>query len=167
MNKPLRFILQFLNYSLFMALVWYFSISPVYHQLDEDQAMITFTLGHVGKHVTPCVKTSQEELLKLPPNMRKPMSCTRERSPIVMKIQLDDMVIFEKVGLPKGLYKDQGIDVYQNIRVPAGSHRLLAWLNDDVNVEGPIYKYEQDITLKPEQHLVIEFQSDAHKFTIY
>ena len=167
MNKPLRLLLQVFNYSVFMALVWYFSLYPPYQQLQENQAMVTITLGHVGRHITPCIKASQEELMKLPPNMRKPMDCPRERSPVTVRIQLDDHVIFDKIAPPKGLYKDQGIDIYQNVRVPAGQHRLIAWLNDDVNVQGPIYSYEKDITIRPEQHLVIEFKSDTHEFLLY
>jgi len=84
MKKFIRYPLQIFNYALFMGLVGYFSLYPSYHHLDENQAMITFTLGHVGKHVRACVKYSQEDLLKLPPNMRKPMDCPRERSPIIM-----------------------------------------------------------------------------------
>ena len=166
MIKLYRIPLQILNYSVFMGLVWYFSLYPEYHQLEANQAMITFTLGHVGKHVDECRRLTQEELLKLPPNMRKPMDCTRERSPITMEVQVDGKTVFHKTAPPTGLFKDQGIDVYENIKVPAGTHRLLVWLNDDVNVKGPIYKLEQDITLSPEQHLIIEFDSGAGRFRI-
>ncbi len=167
MNKFfLRIPLQIFNYSLFMGLVWYFSLYPTYHQLDKDQSLITFTLGHVGKHVDECRRLTQEELLKLAPNMRKPMECSRERSSITMELQMDGEVIFNKTAMPLGLFKDQGIDIYHNIKVPAGKHRLLAWLNDDVNVDGPIYKLEQDVDLKPEQHVIVEFISGAGQFTI-
>ena len=84
MNKSFQYLLQIFNYSIFMALIWYFSLSPAYHQLEENQAMITLTMSHVGKHVRECKKISQQELMKLPPNMRKPMDCPRERSPIII-----------------------------------------------------------------------------------
>ncbi len=166
MHKFLKIVLQIFNYSLFMGVVWYFSLYPAYHQLDENQAMITFTLGHVGKHVQECRRMTQEELLKLAPNMRKPMDCTRERSPITMELQMDGKVIYNKIAPPLGLFKDQGIDIYQNIKVPAGKHHLLVWINDDVKVKGPTYRLEQDISLKPEQHMIIEFNSSAGKFII-
>jgi len=166
MNKIYRYPLQVINYSIFMGLVWYFSILPPYHQLEENQALITFTMSHVGKHVTECKKMSYEELMKLPPNMRKPMDCPRERSPVVMELQLNDEVIFSHTAQPLGLYKDQGIDIYQNIKVSAGKHRIKAMLNDDVKVEGPIYQHEDDIHIKPEQHLIIQFDSGEGGFTI-
>jgi hypothetical protein len=95
------------------------------------------------------------------------MDCPRERSPIIMELMLDGKVIFSKTAKPLGLYKDQGIDVYENIRAPAGKHKLTAWLNDDIKVEGPIYKHEQDIMLVPEQHLVIEFRSEIGGFNVF
>ena len=167
MNKPLRYLLQAFNYTIFMALIWYFSLYPAYHYLEEDQAMITFTVSHTGKHIRECIKFSQQELLKLPPNMRKPMDCPRERSPVIMELKLDDKVIYSKVAAPRGLYSDQGIDVYQNIRVPAGNHRLTAWLNDDVKVEGPIYRLEQDISIAAEQHMTVEFKPAISSFDVY
>lgn len=167
MNHIMRYPLQALNYAVFMGLVWYFSILPPYNQLEPDQAMITFTMSHVGKHVTECKKMSYEELMKLPPNMRKPMDCPRERSPIIMELKLDDKVVYSKTANPVGLYKDQGIDVYENIRVPAGKHRLIVWMNDDVKVEGPTYRKEQEVEIKPEQHMIVQFESKFNNFTIH
>ena len=166
MNKFYQIPLQILNYTAFMALVWYLSIMPPYHQLDENQALITFTLGHVGKHVEECKKMTQEELLKLAPNMRKPMDCSRERSAITMEMRLDEKVLYSKIAQPNGLYKDQGIDVYKSIKVSAGSHNLSVWLNDDLNIDGPIYKHTQLVDLKPEQHLIVQFISDTGTFKI-
>jgi len=128
--------------------------------------MITFTLGHVGKRVEPCRRLSQEELMKLAPNMRRPMECARERSPITMQLQMDGEVIYNKTASPLGLYKDQGIDIYQNIKVTAGKHHLLVWINDDVNVDGPTYQREQDVIIKPEQHLIVEFKPATGSFAI-
>ena len=166
MNKFYRIPLQILNYAAFMGLVWYLSIMPPYHQLDEGQAMMTLTLSHVGKHVDECKKLTQEELLKLPPNMRKPMDCSRERSTITMEMRLDDKVVYNQASPPHGLYKDQGVDVYKSIKVPAGTHKLQVWLNDDVNIEGPIYKHMQTVTLEPSQHLIVQFIPDTGSFKI-
>jgi hypothetical protein len=43
---------------------------------------------------------------------------------------------------------------------------MQTWLNDDVKVEGPIYQREQDIVIKPEQHLIIQFDSGEGGFTV-
>ncbi|MBT7411044.1 MAG: hypothetical protein HN826_15200 [Methylococcales bacterium] len=166
MKKIIQYPLQILNYSVFMGIVWFFSIHPSYHQLDKNQAMITFTMSHIGKHVTKCKKISYKELMKLPPNMRKPMDCPRERSPVEIELMLDSKVVYSRVVQPVGLFKDQGVDIYENIRVSAGKHRFKVWINDDVNVKGPIYRHEQDLTIRPEQHLVIQFKSKENIFSV-
>jgi len=84
-----------------------------------------------------------------------------------MELKLEDKVVFSKVAPPHGLYSNQGIDIYQNIKIPAGNQRLTAWLNDDVKVEGPIYKLEQDVSLPPERHLFVEFKPALASFDVY
>ena len=71
-NKALRYLLQAINYTVFMALIWYFATSPSIRILEEDEAMITIAFAHAGESREPCRRLSQEELAKLPPNMRKP-----------------------------------------------------------------------------------------------
>ncbi len=149
-----------------MGLVWYFSILPPYHQLEDNQALITFTMSHIGKHIVECKKVSYEELMKLPPNMRKPMDCPRERSPVVMELKLNGEVYFSHTAEPLGLYSDQGIDIYKNLKVPAGKHNIQVWLNDDVKVEGPIYELQKEVMISPEQHLIVQFEPGKNGFTI-
>ena len=82
MPSPKRLLLQIVNYSIFMALIWYFSFSPSYVRLTPDQSMITLALSHAGKPVEECRRKSPEELAKLAPNMRVLEECPRERSPV-------------------------------------------------------------------------------------
>ncbi len=161
-----RLALQILNYTLFMVLVWYLSIKPPYRQLGEDQAVVTLAFGHTGKLVEECRKMSQEELLKLPPNMRKPMECPRERSPITVELSIDGESMIREVHEAPGLYNDQGIDVYRSIKVPAGHHGLTVWMIDDVHTQAPIYQLSQSIDLKPSQHLVVDFDAAAGVFAV-
>jgi hypothetical protein len=53
-----------------------------YRHLASDQALIKLSFTRVGKPVGDCRKLSAEELAKLPPNMRAPTVCPRERSPV-------------------------------------------------------------------------------------
>ncbi len=166
MNKmAIRIILQMLNYFIFMALVWYFSIAPPYHQLEDNQAVITLTMAHESVRVEECTKRSHEELAKLPPNMRIPMDCPRERSPITVELLLDDKPIVKKLVKAPGLYEDQAVNIYHSVKVNSGDHNLVVWMNDDVNREGYTYRHEQKLTLQPEQLLVVEFDNGAKKFT--
>jgi len=166
MNKVLRYGLQAFNYILFMVVVWYFSIKPPYHQLEEDQAVITLSFTHATKIREACRKLSQKELMKLAPNMRLPTSCPRERSPLNIELYLDEALLTKNVLEPLGFHKDQGVSLFKSIKVKAGEHVLRVWMNDDVNVDGPTYEYKENINLKPEQRLLLDFDSGKKEFFV-
>ncbi|MCW8962861.1 MAG: hypothetical protein OQL16_03615 [Gammaproteobacteria bacterium] len=166
MNKVLRYTLQVFNYTLFMAIVWYFSIQPPYRQLEEGQAVVTLSFSHAAELREACRRMSQEELLKLPPNMRLPTSCPRERSPVTVELFLDKKLMTRQVVEAPGLHQDQGIDMFHRIKVPAGDHKLRVSMNDDVKVEGPTYRFEKDITLQPEEQVLVDFNANSGGFYI-
>ena len=166
MNKVRRYALQVLNYTFFMVIVWYFSTKPAYHQLEENQAVVTLAFAHAAKLRKECRVRTQEELNKLAPNMRLPTECPRERSPVTIAIFLDDSLIMKRVIEAPGLHQDQGIDVFHRIKVPAGSHRLQVVMNDDVKVTGPTYRYSESVTLLPEQQLLVNFHAESGGFFI-
>jgi len=166
MSRVLRYPLQALNYSLFMLLVWYFSAAPPYTRLQPDQAVITLAFAHAGERLEKCHKLSQEELSRLAPNMRAPMDCPRERSPVTVKLLLDGKLFLEEVARAPGLYHDLGVDIYRSAKVPVGTHTLDVQMDDNVRVEGPTYTHQQTVTLKPAQLLVVDFNSETGSFII-
>jgi hypothetical protein len=166
MHEFLRYPLQVLNYAVFMLVVWYFSAAPSYTQLQPDQAVVTVAFSHAGKRLEECRQLSQEELAKLPPNMRAPMDCPRERSPVTVQLLLDGELLIDEVAKAPGLYNDLGIDVYRSAKVPVGEHALAVKMNDNARVEGPTHTHEQTVTLDPAQLLVIDFNSDTGSFIV-
>jgi len=164
--EAFRYPLQAVNYGVFMLLVWYFSAAPAYVHLTPDQAVVTMAFSHAGAHIEECHTLSPEELARLPPNMRAPVDCPRERSPVTVELLLDGKRIIEKVFNPPGLYNDLGIDVYLSAKVPAGKHRLTVGMNDNVHVQGFTHTDEQTVDLKPAQLLVVNFNSDTGQFFI-
>ena len=164
MNKILRYGLQAFNYALFIAVVWYFSVNPAYHQLEDNQAVITLSFTHATKLREACRKLSQQELMKLAPNMRLPTTCPRERSPMQLELYLDDKLLTKATVEPTGFHKDQGVNIFQRIKVIAGEHTLRLWMNDNVNYKEPTYRYEKTLVLKPEQQLLIDFDAGTGGF---
>ncbi|MDH5765583.1 MAG: hypothetical protein OEZ38_06150 [Gammaproteobacteria bacterium] len=156
-NKVIRYILQAINYSLFMALIWYFSTSPVYRQLADDEAILTISFAHAGEIKEPCVKRTQKELMALPPNMRAPMNCSRERSPIVIEMMFDGEPLYSETAEAPGLYNDSGVDIYHSVKVSAGKHHLAIRMDDSVLKEGFTHVFEQDVDIKPAQILLVGF----------
>ncbi len=157
-NSVLRYLLQAFNYTLFMALIWYFSTSPSVRVIEDDEAMITIAFSHAGETREQCRKLSQEELMKLPPNMRKPEDCPRERSPIIMQAALDGKTIFSQTMLPPGIFKDGSVNIYYNSKVPAGKHKFEIKMDDSVRKPGFNRTFEQEVTMNPRQILLVEFE---------
>jgi len=167
MNNVLRYGLQAINYTLFMAMVWYFSYQPPYHQLEEGQAVVTLSFAHAAELKEACKRLTQEELMKLPPNMRLPMDCPRERSPLIVELRLDNELLSKHEIEAPGLHNDQGVDLFQRVKVPAGNYQLQVLMNDDVKVEGPTYRFEKNISLKPEDQVLVDFNANSGGFYIH
>ncbi len=158
-NKPLRFVLQAINYTVFMALVWFFATSPSIKIIADDEAVITIAYSHAGKLREPCRRLSQEELNELSPNMRKLEDCPRERSPVIIEALLDDEPLYRAELAPPGLFGDGGVDVFHKVKVPAGEHRLSLKMNDSVRIDGFNHQLEQQVNIDPAQILLVGFDS--------
>jgi hypothetical protein len=134
--------------------------------LPADQALIKLSFSHEGKLVAECRPRTAAELAKLAPNMRAPMDCPRERSPVTVEIDLDGTPAYRHVATPSGLSKDGASTVYHRFPVHAGEHRLAIRLNDDARATGFNYRREETVTLKPGKVLVIDFNQEAGGITL-
>jgi len=164
-NKPIRYLLQAINYAVFMGLIWYFATRPAFQVLTEDEALITIAFAHAGEIREPCRKLSYEELAKLPPNMRKPEECPRERSPVTIETLLDGELLYRASLQPAGLFGDGGVDVYYSKKIPAGDHHLTLKMNDSINIKGFNHNLEQQIKIDPAQILLVNFDP-RHGFIV-
>jgi len=159
-KKPLRLVLQAINYTVFMAIVWYFATSPSIRIIADDEAVITIAFSHAGQLREPCRRLTQEELNDLPPNMRKLDDCPRERSPVTIQAKLDDEAFYSAVLPPPGLFGDGGVDVFHKVKIPAGEHHLSLKMNDSVRIEGFNHQLESPVKIDPAQILLVGFDLD-------
>ena len=105
-------------------------------------------------------KRTAEELEKMPPNMRAPLECPRERSDIKLEVDLDGQKLFSTVMHPTGLSRDGVSTIYKRFELKAGSYRLTVRMNDNLIKPGFNYIKEEQVTLKPGRVLVIDFNPD-------
>ena len=158
MTQALRFLAQALLYVPFMALIGYFSTGPAYRHLDPGEALVRLSFSHAGAGVSECRRRTPEELAKLPPNMRAPLDCPRERSPVTVELEMDGELVYRVVAAPSGLRRDLASTVYWRRAVPAGAHRFTARLKD--RREGDFnYVREIAVTIEPGRVLVIDFNA--------
>ncbi len=158
MAKPVAIVGQVVLYGAFAAFIGYFSTNPVYKQIPDDVAVLKLSMSHLGGR--ECRKRTAEELAKLPPNMRAPLDCPRGRSDIKLLVELDDKPLFDVVMHPTGLSKDGISTVYKRHELKAGTYKLAVRMNDNLANTGWSYVKEEQVTLKPAQILVIDFNPD-------
>jgi len=164
--KPLAWAGQVLLYGVFALVIGVFSRWPQYRHLAPDQALVKLSFTHAGKRVAECRQLTADELAKLPPNMRTPMKCERERAPVRVEVDIDGAPVFRHVAAPSGLSKDGASAVYQRLSVSAGTHHIAVRLKDSAGASGFDYQREQTLTLAPAQILVIDFDAEKDGITL-
>lgn len=156
--KPFAIAGQIFFYGAFVAFIGYFSSNPTYQHLAADKALLKISLSHLGDR--ECRIRTADELARMPPNMRNPKECPRERSPIRLEVDVDGKPLFHHTLKPTGLSGDGISTVYRRIELPAGEYKLAVRMNDNIRVEGFKFVKEETVTLKPAQVMVIDFNPD-------
>ena len=158
MAKPAAIIGQIVLYGAFAAFIGYFSTNPIYKQIPDDVALVKLSMSHLGGR--ECRKRTADELAKLPPNMRAPLDCPRGRSDTKIVLELDEKPFYEVIMKPTCLSRDGVGTVFKRFELKAGTYKLAARMNDNLVNPGYNFVKEEQITLKPAQVLVIDFNPD-------
>jgi len=153
-------VLQGALYFVFLVVVGVLSDTPSYTFLQPGKAVIRLSLSHPGERKQECRRRSRDELAKLPPNMRAPTQCPRERWPIRVMLELDGRELYSASADPVGLSNDGASSFYRNFQVSAGRHRITMRLNDSGGKK-PDKTIEREIDISPAQILVAGFDARA------
>jgi hypothetical protein len=148
MLSPIKIIGQAITYTAFAGMVGYFSLS----------------FSHAGQPITECHRLTQEELNRLPPNMRKPTDCPRERVPLLVELVLDDKVIYREYLTASGLAKDGASTAYQRFPIKPGRYALTVRLRDSRRTSGFDWERRDHIEIRARQNFVIDFRAETGGF---
>ncbi len=159
MSRVTTWLGQALLYGLFALAIGVFSHWPVYSPLPPGQALVKVSFIHHGQRVAECRTLTAAELAKLPPNMRAPTQCGRERAPVTIEVDIDGAAAYRQVAAPAGLSRDGASAVYHRLQVPAGEHRISVRLRDSAGTGPFTYTREATVKLQPAQVLVIDFDA--------
>jgi hypothetical protein len=162
----IRVLGQAFGYGIFVLVLGVFSVWPGYQLLDEQEAIVSLTFSHAPQRVEECRRLTQEELNELPPNMRKPDECPRERHPVHVELRFDDRLVYSETVLPSGLWKDGKANVYMRVPIDAGIYAIFIGMNDSGSGDGYDYVRRQDVTIAPGQNLVITFDDLQKTFVV-
>jgi len=160
MSDFFRYPAQALLYGLFALVVGYFSTSPPYRLLADDQALLRLSLQHAGKLKADCRQRSAAELAKMSPNMRTAADCPRERSPVVVRVELDERPVIDETFAPAGLSRDGAAAGYRRLPIQAGPHSLRVRVNDDARRSDFPYERKMALDVKPGQIILIDFRPE-------
>ena len=162
--RALRVLGQVLAYAAFGAVVAWFSADPRWRHHDPGQAQVKLSFSHAGETVTECRRLTPEEIAALPPNMRRPTDCPRQRVSVRVELEIDGEVMVAETLAPSGVAGDGPSTAYRRFAVAPGTHRIVARLRDTRRETGFDYEVEREVELVPRQNLVVDFQSSLGGF---
>jgi hypothetical protein len=161
--RALRIAAQLALYAPLMAILAYFSTEPRFSAVAPDEALLRVSFIHATQRKEACRERSAEELAKLAPNMRAALDCPRERSPLVVELELDGHIVLRREMQPSGLRRDGNAAVYQRMALPAGRHRIVARLRD--RADGDFnYMKDETVQLAAGRAFVIDFNASRGGF---
>ena len=109
----MRLLAEMLAWALFALVVGALSVWPRYEMLERDDALVTLTFTHAAQRVGECRNLTQEEMNELPPNMRRPSDCPRERHPVRIELRSADRLLYGEMLLPSGIWSDGKANIYR------------------------------------------------------
>jgi hypothetical protein len=165
LKQVLRIVVQLALYVPLMVLIGYFATNPKFTVVPEGAALLRLSIVHAAERKEPCRERTPEELAKLAPNMRAALDCPRERSPLLVELELDGALVYRREAQPAGLAKDGAAAVYHRMNVPAGKHRIVARLKDRPGADFN-YVHEATLELAPGASVVIDFAAPQGGFLI-
>ena len=162
--KALRFAAQLVLYVPLMAILAYFSTEPRFSEVAPGEALVRVSFIHATQRRQACRERTPEELAKLAPNMRAALDCPRERSPLLVELELDGKIVLRREVQPSGLRRDGNAAMYQRLALPAGRHRIVARLRD--RAEGDFnFMKDETVELTGGQTLIIDFNAAKGGFS--
>jgi hypothetical protein len=162
----MKVLAEILMYAMFILIVGVLSVWPPYQLVEKDRAIISLVFSHAGDRISECRILSQDELNKLPPNMRKPSDCPRERHPVRVELRTGTSTLYADTLLPSGIWADGKASVYQRIEVPAGEHEIFVGMNDSGGSENFDSSNALTVNLRSGRNLVIQFDEQTEQFLI-
>ena len=164
MIEALRWLLRAGLYALFFAGIAVLSAWPSYDYASADEAEIKLSFSHAAERVEPCVQLTPQQIADLPPNMRRTEQCERQRLPLTIELDVDDVTVLSVDAQPSGVWGDGPASVYERFTFAAGPHRIAVRMRDSARTDGWDYAREEDVDLAPGRYFTITFKAETGGF---
>ncbi len=164
MIRGLRLAVAVAAYAVFAVAIGYLSASPVYHYGSADMAVLKLSLDHAAERVEPCVRLTPAEVAALPPDIRQPAHCERQRIPLRLQLDVDGMTVIDIVAQPSGLWDDGPASVYERFEIEPGTHSITVRLRDGKDTTQWDYVRSDDVVLAAGRYFTITFDGTEFRF---
>lgn len=162
----MKILAEISMYALFVIVIGVLSVWPPYQLVEDDRAIISLVFTHAGERINECRRLSQEELNKLPPNMRTADDCPRERYPVRVELRSGTETLYDQTLLPSGIWADGKANIYQRIEVQSGVHEIFVGMNDSGGEEGFDFVKSESVDLSPGRNLMVQFDEQTQQILI-
>lgn len=167
MSAVLRLIACFCLLTALIAGVAALSDWPRYRSLPEGVGVLTLSFSHGADRGTTCRPATPEELAALPPNMRQPLICPRERPPVRVELEIDGAPAFTADVPPSGIGRDGPSRVHENFVLPAGTYAIAVRMRDRPGEEEFDWQAARSVHIDPADHRVIDFRAASGGFLFH
>lgn len=162
----MKLLWEVLAWVTFSVVVGLLSVWPRLEVVETERSIVTVTFSHAAQRVGECRQLTQDELNKLPPNMRKPSDCPRERFPVRIELRSGENVLYQGTLLASGIWSDGKANIYERIEIDSGIHDLFVGMNDSGGSEGFDFENTEQIDVVAGRNVVIRFDPESGQFTI-
>jgi len=166
LKKTKNYYGQAVFYAAMVLFIGIFSTFPSYTRVPEGHATVKLSMRHTGQMIGECTIMSEQELQRLPPNMRQAKVCPRERSSVEFQFLVDGTERYHEVVEPAGLNKDGRAKLYYRFTIAAGEHQITARLKDHRDLDDYNYQLSRNISLDSGGVLVVDFDPDRKEFIV-
>lgn len=166
MKAPLALSAGFVLLVLVFAGAAALSNRPLHRSLPEGTGVLTLSFSHGADRRAACRKATPEELAALPPNMRRPEVCPRQRPPLRIEFDIDGKRAFAADVPASGIAGDGPSRVHQRFVLPVGAHEVAVRMRD--RPDGDFgWTATRTLEIGPASHRVVDFRADAGGFVFY
>ena len=162
----MKLLAEIVMYGVFIVFIGLMSDWPSYQLVDDNRAVISLVFSHAGNRLSECRTLSQDELNKLPPNMREPNDCPRERHPVRVELRSGASTLYRQTVQPSGFWADGKASIYQRIEVPSGMHEIFVGVNDSGGESNFDFVKSVTIDLTSGRNLVVQFDEQTQQILV-
>jgi hypothetical protein len=161
-QKILRVTAQIGFYACVGIFIGYLSVAPGYQYTDGQSSVLKLVVRHSGFLLGECRVVSQEELMKLAPNMRKPQDCPRGKAPMSVSLLVENEVFYDGIIKPSGIHSDGVLALYQQFNIPPGQVSVRLAIESG---KQDLQLFERELAVRPADVLLLEYHDSGFNFT--